>query len=91
MGFHQPLRNFSKYEVFLHKFPITSGKNILNMESKFLMTSFIFMVPLYILIIFFKHGAHSYTQALWFITYGFNLSSYMKEIQRTHNGNRVFL
>ena len=49
------------------------------------------MVPLYILIIFFKHGAHSYTQALWFITYGFNLSSYMKEIQRTHNGNRVFL
>jgi len=61
------------------------------MESKFLMTPFIFMVPFYILINFFKHCAHSYTKALWFITHGFNLSSYMKKIQRTHYGNQVFL
>jgi len=26
MGFHQPLRNFSKYKVFLHKFLMTSEK-----------------------------------------------------------------
>jgi len=39
-----------------------------------------FMVPLYILRNLFKHGAHPYTCALWFITQGFNPSFHMKKI-----------
>ena len=88
MGFHQPLRNFSKYEVFLYKFLITSQKNILSMKSfishltllRIFLSIDSLMVSLYILKKVFKHDAYPYTQALQFITRGFNPSSYLKEI-----------
>ena len=51
---------------------LTLLKHFLSMGS--------FMVPLYILRNLFKHGAHPYTCALWFITQGFNLSFHMKKI-----------
>jgi len=49
------------------------------------------IVTLYILIIFFKYGAHLYTKALQFITRSFNPSYRKKKIQRTRYGNRVIL
>jgi hypothetical protein len=49
---------------------LTLLKHFLSMGS--------FMVPLYILRNLFKHGAHPYTCALWFITQGFNPSFHMK-------------
>jgi len=78
MGFHHPLY-----------VPLNSLKKFLSMESVIAYLAFLifflsmgsFMVPLYILRNFFKHGAHPYTWALRFITRVFNPSFYMKKIR----------